>query len=164
MQVARVGGRKYFDGARKKLFLEWFLATANIGFAAEQAGVCRQTVSKHRLSDPEFEEQYLRALRLAVPDLQARLLSFLNGRPKLDLNGELEPPDDADFDPQLALQILREQQRILERAARGKALKPGRAPRVASNAEVEAALAKRLAVYSARLRSKAAPPVQGEEQ
>jgi hypothetical protein len=161
VQVARVGGRKYFDRARKALFLEWFAATANVGFAAEQAGVCRQTVSKHRLSDPEFEAAYLRALGLAVPDLQARLLSYLNGRPKLDVQGQLAPPDDSEFDPQLALQVLREQQRILERAAPGKALKPGRAPRVATNAEVRAALARALKAFGVRVSKEEAEGGEG---
>ena len=36
-QVARTGGRKLFNRARKKAFLEWFAATANLGWAAEKA-------------------------------------------------------------------------------------------------------------------------------
>lgn len=142
MQVRRTGKRLLFDEARKETFLQWFAVTANIGFAAEQAGVCRQTVSRHRLSDPEFAARYGEALALAVPDLQARLLAYLQGRPTLNVVGELEPPDDAAFDPQLALQILRELNRMQQGAGAGVPLKRGRAPRVASNEEVEAALLK----------------------
>lgn len=77
-----------------------------------------------------------------MPDLQARLLAYLQGRPKLNVIGELEPPDDDAFDPQLALQILRELNKILADAKPGRPLKQGRAPRVATNEEVEAALLK----------------------
>jgi hypothetical protein len=151
LQAARTGGRKLFDGPRKESFLQWFALTANVSFAASQAGVCRQTVSKHRLSCPEFEEAYRRAVELAVPDLQARLFAYLNGRPKLDLHGELEPPDEDKFDPQLAIQILREQQRMMRGSVAGGPLKPGRTPRVASNEEVRAALTKRLAAFGDRI-------------
>ncbi len=150
-QAVLMGGRKLFGKKRKEIFLQWFALTANVGFSAGQAGVCRQTVSKHRLSNPEFEAAYRQAVELAVPDLQARLHAYLKGRPKLDLHGELEPPDDEDFDPQLALQILREQQRMMERAGSGRALKAGRMPRVASNEEVKAALAKALKAFGDRV-------------
>ena len=69
MQVRRTGGRKLFGKERRQTFLEWFAATGNLGFAAEQAGVTRQTVSKHRLNDAEFAGEYERAIALCVPDL-----------------------------------------------------------------------------------------------
>jgi hypothetical protein len=150
MQVRRTGERLLFDEARKEAFLQWFALTANISFAAEQAGVCRQTVSKHRLADPAFAERYKEALSLAVPDLQARLLSYLQGRPTLNIAGDLEPPDDQAFDPQLALQILRELSRISPDGKAGAPLKQGRAPRVATNEEVEAALLKALKALGLR--------------
>lgn len=165
LQATRAGGRKLFGKARKDVFLQWLALTASVSFAAEQAGVTRQTVSKHRLSDPEFEEKYRQAVELAVPDLQARLHAYLKGRPKLDLHGELEPPDDAAFDPQLALQILREQQRMMGEAARsaGSALKRGRMPRVATNAEVRAALVKRLVAFGIRVAEEDAGRAGGED-
>lgn len=153
LQVARTEGRKLFGKARKEVFLQWFGLTGNLGIAAEKAGVTRQTVSKHRLSDPEFEADYNRAIELGVPDLKARLLSFMNGRPKLDIVGELEPPDDADFDPQLAVQVLREQERMMNAGGIGvgRPRKTGRVPRVATNAEVAAALVKRLVTFGIRV-------------
>lgn len=150
MQVRRTGARKLFGDGRKKIFLEWFAATGNVGFAAEKAGVARQTVSKHRLADAEFAGRYAEAIALGVPDLQARLQAWAMGRPKLDLNGDLAEPDDSDFDPQLALQILRELNRF-DRAGPGQALKRGRAPRVATNAEVRAALVKGLKAFGVRV-------------
>jgi hypothetical protein len=156
LQVARTGGRKLFGRERKEAFLQWFAATGNLGFAAEQAGVCRQTVSKHRLSDPVFEAGYREAVMLCVPDLQARLHSHVQGKPKLDAAGGLAAPDEEDFDPQLALQILRELQRFhgaiaADGGAPGRGLKKGRRPRTATNEEVRAALVKRLAVFGLRV-------------
>jgi hypothetical protein len=156
--VARTGGRKLFGRARKETFLQWFAMTGNVELAAEKAGVCRQTVAKHRLSDPEFEAAYSQAIQLGVPDLRARLLAYMSGRPKLNVVGELEPPDDRDFDPQLAIQILREQERMMNAGGSGlgRPRKTGRAPRVASNAEVTAALTKALRVYRKRAEAKRA--------
>lgn len=150
MQVRRTGARKLFGDGRRKIFLEWFAATGNVSFSAEKAGVARQTVSKHRLADAEFAGEYERAIALCVPDLQARLQAWVMGRPKLDLDGELVEPDDSDFDPQLALQMLREFNRFSQ-AGPGQALKRGRAPRVATNAEVRAALVKGLKAFGVRV-------------
>ncbi len=111
LQVTRQSGRKLFGKERKELFLQWFAATGNLGFAASQAGVCRQTISKHRMNDPVFEAGYRDAVMLCVPDLQARLHSYVQGQPRLDAAGGLAPPDEGAFDPQLAIQILRELQR-----------------------------------------------------
>jgi hypothetical protein len=150
MQVRRTGKRHLFGKASKKLFLEWFAATGNVSFSAEKAGVARQTVSKHRLSDAEFAGEYERAIALCVPDLQARLQAWVLGRPKLDLDGDLVEADDSDFDPQLALQMLREFNRFSQ-AGPGQALKRGRVPRVATNAEVRAALVKGLKAFGIRV-------------
>ena len=164
LQVVRQGGRKLFGTKRKELFLQWFGATGNLGFAAEQAGVTRQTVSKHRLNDPAFAAGYRDAVMLCVPDLQARLHAYTLGQPKLDAAGGLAPPDEGAFDPQLAIQILRELQRyhammgasgggggLGGEGASGRALKRGQRPRTATNAEVEAALVKRLVVFGVRV-------------
>ncbi len=162
LQVVRQSGRKLFGRERKELFLQWFAATGNLGFAASQAGVCRQTISKHRMNDPVFEAGYRDAVMLCVPDLQARLHSYVQGQPRLDAAGGLAPPDEGAFDPQLAIQILRELQRhhaamgsgsgaAGEGAAAGRALKRGRRPRTATNAEVQAALVKRLVVFGLRV-------------
>jgi hypothetical protein len=153
LQAARTGGRKLFGRARKETFLQWFAMTGNVELAADKAGVCRQTVAKHRLSDPEFEAAYSQAIQLGVPDLRARLLAYMSGRPKLNVVGELEPPDDRDFDPQLAIQILREQERMMNAGGSGvgRPRKAGRAPRVATNEEVTKALVKRLVTFGIRV-------------
>jgi hypothetical protein len=152
LQVRQNGGRKLFGKARKEVFLNWFAATANVGFACERAGVTRQTVSRHRLSDPAFAAAYHDAIALGVPDLQARLQAWLNGRPKLDAHGALQPPDEEAFDPQLALQILREQQRMIagHEGGPGQPRKQGRRPKVATNAQVKEALVKALKAFGVR--------------
>jgi hypothetical protein len=147
LQAARTNGRKLFGRERREIFLQWLAATANVSFAAAQAGVCRQTVSKHRLADPDFEYAYRQAIELAVPDLQARLHAHLKGQPKLDIHGELEPPDETGFDPQLALQMLREHQRMLRDMRPGHALKHGRPPEKATMEEACRVLAKRLKAF-----------------
>lgn len=172
LQVTRSGGRKLFGKERKETFLQWFAATGNLGFAAAQAGVTRQTVSKHRLTDPAFEAAYAQAVMLCVPDLQARLHAHVLGSPRLDAAGGLAPPDEKQFDPQLAIQILRELQRYHAgmgtgaSARAGQGLKRGRRPRTATNAEIKAALVKRLAVFGARVAAEeglsGSPPSGGE--
>ena len=153
LQVGRNGRRKLFGKARKETFLQWFALTGNLGIAAEKAGVARQTISKHRLSDPEFEAAYSQAIELGVPDLKARLLEYLKGRPRLNVVGEIEAVDDDAFDPQLAIQVLREQERMMNAGGSGvgRPRKAGRAPRVATNDEVRKALVKRLVAFGIRV-------------
>jgi ribosomal protein L24E len=153
LQVVREGGRKYFDAQRKEEFLAWLALTASVQTAAERVGVCRQTVAKHRISDPEFAAAYEAAIAMAVPDLQARLIAHANGPPRLDSAGELEPPDESAFDAQLAIQIVREQKRM-QGARSGTARKQGRPPSVATNAEVDAALLPLLGALEARIARK----------
>ncbi len=157
LQVTRTGGRKLFGKERKDIFLQWFAATGNLGIAAEKAGVARQTVSKHRLSDPEFEARYRDAVELCVPDLKARLIAHVQGRARLSLDGEIELTDEAAFDAQLAMQTLRELARMNqgEGSGLGRPRKTGRKPRLATNAEVKAALVRRLAAFGARLAKEA---------
>ncbi len=59
--VRRTGGRKLFDAAAKRVFLEWFAATCNAGWAAERAGFNYQTIWKHRMKDPAFADAFDRA-------------------------------------------------------------------------------------------------------
>lgn len=154
LQATRTGERKLFGKQRKETFLQWMAMTGNLGLAAKQAGVCRQTVSKHRLSDPEFEENYRRAIALGLPDLQAKLIRHGKAEAAVDLaGGDAEAADAQPFDPQLALQILREQQRMAEAGSRGpgEARKRGRRPRIATNAEVKTALLKALVAFGKRV-------------
>jgi hypothetical protein len=150
MQVARKGKRKLFDKARRKVFLKWLAATGNVLFSAAKAGVCHQTVWKHRLKDPRFVEAMDRALDQGVVRAKARLLEDRAKKPikiGCDIDeSELEPPD-----PQVVLTLIREHER-----ARAGVRKAGRTPRIATNAEVEKALVKRLALFAKRERARRA--------
>jgi hypothetical protein len=150
MQVARKGKRKLFDKARRKRFLEWLAATGNVVFSAAKAGVCHQTVWKHRLKDPRFVEAMDLVLDQGVVRAKARLLEDRAKKPiRIDCDideSELEPPD-----PQVVLTLIREHER-----ARAGIRKPGRTPGIATNAEIEKALAKRLALFSKRERARRA--------
>src|SRR4051812_42755115 len=58
MQVAAEPKRKLFKGKRRKVFFEWLAATGNCAFSAAKAGVCHQTVWKHRMKDPRFAADF----------------------------------------------------------------------------------------------------------
>ena len=143
VQAARTAGRKLFGAARKQIFLNWFAATANLGWAAEKAGVCRQTVAKHLTTDPEFRADYDAALETARRRLLGKMLETKKPEPRAgDAGdgsgvGEAEIPDiDIPFDKALA--ILREMKR---EATVGR--KHGRTPTIAPNGEVMKAVVKR---------------------
>ena len=144
--IVRYPKRKLFNRDRKKVFLEWFAATANLGWAAEKAGVCRQTVSKHLMSDPEFAGRYEDALKVSRLRLNAKLVETRKPEAPLEIDCEIEAPDLViDFDKGLA--VLREMEREVTLGRR-----QGRMPRVASNAELLKALAKRVKVLAQRVR------------
>jgi len=150
MQVARKGKRKLFGKPQRKVFLKWLAATGNVTFSAAKAGFCYQTVWKHRLKDPRFVEAMDRALDQGIVRAKARLMEDRAKKPikiGCDLDeSELEPPD-----PQVVLTLIREHER-----ARAGVRKAGRTPRIATNAEVEKALVKRLALFAKRERARRA--------
>ena len=154
------------------MFLEWFAATCNVKLSAEKAGVAYQTVFKHRMKDERFADAWDRALAQGYARLEARLLEAAGGGPHpsaaaqlppspagsrgeaLEMRGDLDGPEvEAAFDTELAIVLLREHGRGLAGAGRsGAKRRDGRAPRVASNAEVAAALVKRLKSFGMRVR------------
>jgi hypothetical protein len=139
LQVVRFPKRKLFGRDRKEVFLEWFAATSNLGWAAEKAGVARQTISKHLLSDPEFAGAYRDALDVSRLRLKASIMETPKpAEPPLTLGLEIEPPDiDMPLDKSLA--VLREMEREVAVGRRR-----GAPPRVASNDEVLKELTKRV--------------------
>ena len=156
IQIARTGGRKLFDEEAKETFLEWFGATCNLSMSAEQAGFNYKTVSKHYLKDPGFAARVDEAMRLGVMRLKAKSLEA-KGEPKVGPEGELDAPGLDDLSREEAMRLVREHERTLTQGR-----KQGRTPRVASNAEVDEALAKRMAAYAARLKRAGDPPQDGE--
>jgi len=160
VQVARTGGRKLFDEAAKQAFLEWFAATCNLSWAAEMAGFSYKTVLRHRMNDADFADAFDRALAQGYPRLEAKRLETKRQPLARSIEGDWEPPDDMpEMSPERMDAILRERGRQLAAVAAGagRRRQRGRAPKVASNAEVREALAKRLAAFRARIRARGRP-------
>lgn len=145
-QVRRNGGRRLFDDEAKLVFLEWFAATCNAGWAAERAGFNYKTVWKHRMNDPVFSDDYDRAEEQALARLRAKRLETKRRPLRRGIEGDWDAPEMDDIDPILASTLLRE-----HGGKAGRPRKTGRVPRVASNREVRAALVKRLAAYGERV-------------
>jgi hypothetical protein len=145
-----------FGKAAKKDFLEWFAATANLGWSALQAGFNYKTVLRHRMNDPAFAEAYDRALRQGYARLQGQLLETEiaeGAEAPIGIEGDRDAPAMQKMDPDRALLLLREHGRYLagRGAGAGEARKQGRRPRVATNAEVKAELEKALRVFQRRI-------------
>jgi hypothetical protein len=147
MQFARVARRKLFGKAAQALFLEWFAATGNCVFSAAKAGFCHQTIWRHRMNDAAFREAFDAALEQGIVRAKASLLEMKAKEGPIEIGGDLDDIELVPPDPATVLTLVREYER-----ARSGVRKRGRAPRVASEAEVDAALAKRLAAYSKRVR------------
>jgi hypothetical protein len=145
VQKAAAGTRKLFRGKLRKEFLEWLAATANCAWSARKVGIDHRTVWKHRMHDPVFAEEFDRALDQGLARLKAGLIQ--EAAP-IVVDGDREAP--GPFDPALALRIVHEY-RSMAGVAAGQGRKRGRAPRVATNAEVKAALLKGLKALGVRV-------------
>jgi len=128
--IVRNPRRKLFNRARKTRFLSFFAATGNLGWAAEHADICRQTVSRHLMNDAEFAAAYEQALEVSRLRLKAALVEIKKPEAPIVIDGDVEVPDiDLPFDKAIA--VLREFEREVKLGR-----KSGRAPRVATNVEV----------------------------
>ncbi len=151
-QVARTGGRKLFDKKRRKVFLEWFAATANVTLSAEKAGVNYRTAFKHRMNDERFAEAWDRAAEQGVARVKARLIETKAKETPIGIDGDLDAPELEARDPHFDLQLIHALARA-EPAAGGRR-RQGRRPRVASNAEVKTALLKALKAFEGRVKAR----------
>jgi hypothetical protein len=156
LQLTRPGKRKLFGRAAKQDFLEWFAATANLGWSARQAGFNYKTVLRHRMNDPVFAEAYDRALRQGYARLQGQLLETEiaeGAEAPIGIEGDRDVPEMQKMDPDRALALLREHGRYLagRGAGAGEARKQGRRPRAVTNAEVRTALEAALRVFERRI-------------
>ncbi len=158
LQLTRPGKRKLFGKTAKKDFLEWFAATANLGWSARQAGFNYKTVLRHRMNDAAFAEAYDRALRQGYARLQGQLLETEiaeGAEAPIGIEGDRDVPEMQKMDPDRAILLLREHGRYLagKGAGAGEARKQGRRPRVATAEEVRVAMAKALAAFGKRVRA-----------
>lgn len=148
--------RKLFGRAAKQDFLEWFAATANLGWSARQAGFNYKTVLRHRMNDAVFAEAYDRALRQGYVRLLGQQLETeiaTDAEAPIGIEGDRDAPAMQKMDPDRALALLREHGRYLAGpgAGAGAARKQGRRPRVATNAEVKTELERALKVFERRI-------------
>lgn len=152
LQVARTSGRRLFNRAAQAVFLEWFAATCNVRLSAEKAGFNYKTVLRHRMTDPVFAEGWQRALEQGYARLEAKQLETRSTETPIGIEGDWDAPEMEDMDPEQAARLLA--------LHRKEALHPdlvrrqGRRPRVATNAEVWAALRKRLKAFHARVKAR----------
>jgi hypothetical protein len=161
IQVTRAGGRKLFDKKARKAFLEWFAATGNVLWSAQKVGFSDKTVWKHRMNDPRFAEAFDRAFEQSVVRNKARMLER-KAKP-IALDGGVGEAELEDCDLEKAWPLIVEIERSKARNGGGgpplgRPRNRGRAPRVASNAEVREALEKRLRAFGRRMRAEGKEP------
>jgi len=156
-QATRTGGRKLFDARRKAIFLEWFAATCNVKLSAEQSDICYHTAFKHRREDPAFAEAWDEALAQGYAALEAGLLADaiapdVDAEPDSD-EAEGEPaPATSPLSFEQRMSLLREyRRRDGGHGPRPVGKPPTIPPRIASEAEVEAELIKRLKLFALRI-------------
>lgn len=146
--------RKLFKGKVKATFLEWFAATANISLSARKAGIHYRTVLRHRMEDAVFAGEMAAALEVGIVRTKAWALE-LGEEAGTEIDWEKVEMKPVNLTPEMALQLIREHERRQAAALKGTAFgpRPGRAPTVATSAEVQAALVKALRAYGDRLRA-----------
>jgi hypothetical protein len=164
LQITRAGERKLFDKKARKAFLEWYAATGNVVWSAEKVGFADKTVWKHRMNDPRFAEAFDRAFEQSVVRNKARMLERKAKEKPIGIDGGVGESELGDCDLEKAWPLIVEIERAKGRggggggAPVGRPRKAGRAPRVASNAEVREALEKRLCAFGRRIRAQGGEP------
>jgi hypothetical protein len=147
--------RRLFQGEVRETFLEWFAATANVSLSARKADVHYRTVLRHRMEDAEFAARMEAALEAGMVRVRAWALELGEeaGFERVDVPVSMKP---VNLTPDMALQLIREDERRKAAALRGTAFgpRPGRAPTVATSAEVQADLAKAMRADGERLRAR----------
>jgi hypothetical protein len=154
--------RRLFKGKVKRTFLEWFAATANISLSARKAGVHYRTVLRHRMEDPVFAGEMEEALACGIVRVRAWALE-LGEEAGTEFDAAAVDMKPVNLTPDMALQLLREHERRQAAMLKGTAFgpRPGRAPTVATSAEVQADLVKALRAYGDRLRAAGRGPSIG---
>ena len=184
LQRAAPSKRKLFDAERKRRFLDFFTGSANLSWAAREAGVNYRTVLRHRAEDPAFGEAYDLAEAQAVPRLRAwlaetaeaerlKLADAALGRGGGDEEDDEEEEPGGDTAParlsvEQAMQFLRDHEQSQARRERAARMGPGRGNgrpvSVASNEEVNEALFKALRAHGIRVRAGMGQGVEGPER
>jgi len=140
----------------RRIFLDHFRATCNATASAKAAGMTEGSAFKLRARDPEFAADWDAALRDSEARLKGKLIVYAEtkGKPQPEPAGEDDPAvaPIEDFDPELALALLRHHQASLAGGRR----RGGPRPQAASREELIAALMKLIAVFKRREAKRAA--------
>lgn len=135
--------RKRFTREMKRIFLETLAATANVALSAKTAGISYSTAYRTRMSCETFRADWSRALEQGYARLETMLIerAASGPEPRIEIDGDHEPPDAGAMDADLAMQLLREHKRGLAGIA-----KPGAARTVAPLEDVRVLLFRKLRV------------------
>ncbi len=144
-QLVRVGEGRW-SAARAERFLASLADCANVRRAAEAAGVSTQAVYKRRLKDPAFREAWEAALETGKARLELMLVEAAQRR--FDPDALPMPGGEA---PLVSVGEAINLLKLHRDPVRAAGQRGGPEPRVASDAEVEASLIKRLKVFAKRV-------------
>lgn len=134
---------------KRAIFLDHYAATGNASEACRAAGMSEGAAYRLRRRDPEFAAQYDEAHAISLVRLEGLVAQFAEtgGRTVPVEPGDIPPVDLANFDAELALKVLARRRPTVA----GFAKRCGPKPRVATRAEVEAAVMKVLKKVERRL-------------
>jgi hypothetical protein len=107
----------------ERVFFKHFRATCNVNASARAAGKSPTSAHDLRRRDPVFAAGWDEALRDSHVRLHGKLIVYAETRGKeaaLDEEGEPVEPSMADFDPDLAMRLLKYHQDSLEGGRRGR--------------------------------------------
>jgi len=79
-----------FDDERKAIYLQHLAETDRRGHAAKAAGVSLETVRKHRMNDPVFDEACIQARQEYADNLQKEVRELMKGWNKPMLGGQFK--------------------------------------------------------------------------
>lgn len=101
----RRGRRTEFTPDRQATFLGHFAGTGNVAEAADMAGVCENTIDKHRRRDPDFNRHFLETLDRVYVKLEADLLARRVAAAQRQLR-DIEPTGELDPEFDRAMKLL----------------------------------------------------------
>ena len=134
----------------RRIFLDHFRVTCNATASAKAAGMSEGSAFKLRARDPEFAAEWDSALRDSNARLTGKLIvhAETKGKPQPEPADEEEPAvaPIEDFDPQLALALIRHHEASLAGGRR----RGGPRPKAANRDELIATLVKQLAALKRR--------------
>ena len=143
-----------FDRERKQAFLDHFAGSCNLEAAARAAGISVSPVYRALAGDPAFADGFAEALAIGYRLLEAEELRQQRaGQAKYRIDPAVDPAGRAESFGR-TMQLLGEYHRGLGKI--GRRPTDRRLPRVATNAEVSAALETRLKAFYERVRAEEA--------